>query len=60
MARFTQIAMGSGAELSYHLVLARDLGLIEPAQYEALNFELNGVMPMLSSFAGKLRSARAA
>jgi four helix bundle protein len=25
MARFLQIAMGSGAELSYHLLLAKDL-----------------------------------
>jgi four helix bundle protein len=25
MARYVQIAMGSGAELSYHLLLARDL-----------------------------------
>ncbi len=60
MARFTQIAMSSGAELSYHLLLARDLSLIEAGRYEALNFELNGVMRMLSSFASKLRGTRAA
>jgi four helix bundle protein len=29
MARFIQISMGSGAELSYHLLLARDLGFLE-------------------------------
>ncbi|MGA2458935.1 MAG: four helix bundle protein [Terriglobales bacterium] len=29
MGRLIQIAMGSGAELSYHLVLARDLGFVE-------------------------------
>jgi four helix bundle protein len=28
MARFIQISMGSGAELSYHLLLARDLGFL--------------------------------
>ena len=28
MARFVQIAMGSGSELSYHLLLARDLGFL--------------------------------
>jgi four helix bundle protein len=28
MARYVQIAMGSGAELSYHFLLARDLGLM--------------------------------
>jgi len=32
MARFIQIAMGSGAELSYHLLLARDLGLMKDAE----------------------------
>jgi four helix bundle protein len=30
-ARFVQIAMGSGAELSYHLLLSRDLGLLKTA-----------------------------
>jgi four helix bundle protein len=29
IARFIQIAMGSGAELSYHLLLARDLGFLK-------------------------------
>jgi four helix bundle protein len=28
MARYVQIAMGSGAEISYHLLLAKDLGLL--------------------------------
>jgi four helix bundle protein len=37
MARFIQIAMGSDAELSYHLLsyhllLARDLGLMKDAE----------------------------
>jgi four helix bundle protein len=29
MGRFIQIAMGSVAELSYHLLLAKDLGFLE-------------------------------
>jgi len=29
MGRYVQIAMGSGAELSYHLLLSRDLGISE-------------------------------
>src|SRR5579863_5339204 len=37
MARFVQIAMGSGAELSYHFLLARDLGFVQSAEYDALN-----------------------
>ncbi len=55
MGRFIQIAMGSGAELSYHLLLARDLGLLEAKPYVALDGELNEVMRMMSSLAQKLR-----
>ena len=29
MARYIQISMGSGAELSYHLLLSRDLGFLK-------------------------------
>ena len=37
MSRFIQIAMGSGAELSYHLLRARDLALLEKKVHEALD-----------------------
>jgi four helix bundle protein len=60
MARYVQIAMGSGAELSYHFLLAKDLGFIESAKYEALNADVSEIMRMLSSLSGKLRNARAA
>src|SRR6266567_9231246 len=43
MARFVQIAMGSGAELSYHLLLARDLGLLKDSEYMKLNSNLSEV-----------------
>src|SRR5258707_22791 len=33
MVRFVQIAMGSGAELSYHLMLCQDLGILETASF---------------------------
>ena len=59
MARFVQIAMGSGAELSYHLLLSRDLGLLQTADYARLDSEVSGVMRMLSSLPQKLRSALA-
>jgi four helix bundle protein len=36
MARFIQIAMRSGAELSYHLLLARDLDLLKAEEYARL------------------------
>lgn len=34
--RFCSIAMGSASELEYHLLLARDLKLIQPQDYEDL------------------------
>ena len=37
LARFCSIAMGSTSELEYHLLLARDLKLIPPKDYEALD-----------------------
>ena len=60
MARFIQIAMGSGAELSYHLLLAKDLSLLELADYARMESELSVVMRMLSSLLQKLRNALAA
>ena len=50
MARFVHIAMGSGAELSYHLRLARDLELLSAASSEHFRSELNEVMRMCPLF----------
>jgi four helix bundle protein len=55
MGRFIQIAMGSGAELSYHLLLARDLGLYEAKVYEEMDSSLGQVMRMMSSLSQKVR-----
>jgi four helix bundle protein len=55
MSRFVHIAMGSGAELSYHLRLARDLDLLSNASSEHLRSDLNEVMRMLSSLSQKLK-----
>ena len=55
MARFVQIAMGSGAELSYHLRLARDLDLLSKSCSDGLRSDLNEVMRMLSSLSQKLK-----
>jgi four helix bundle protein len=55
MARFVQIAMGSGAKLSYHLRLARDLQFLSKPSFERLRSDLNEVMKMLSSLSQKLR-----
>jgi four helix bundle protein len=55
MARYIQIAMGSGAELSYHLLLARDLGLLSTPLYVQLSSDLSEVMRMLSAFSQNVR-----
>jgi len=57
-ARFVQIAMGGGAELSYHLLLAKDLGFVTDESYEELNMRAGRVMKMLSALSGKLKSVR--
>jgi len=51
MARVAQIGMGSGAELSYHLRLARDLGFLSAESFDSLRSNLSEVMRMLYSLA---------
>jgi four helix bundle protein len=60
MARFVQIAMGSGAELSYHLLLARDLGFLKNEEYASLSSAIERIMKMLSGLSGKIRNIPAA
>jgi four helix bundle protein len=60
MARFVQIAMGSGTELSYHFLLSKDLGFVKSIEYESLTSELSEVVRMLSALSGKLRNTVAA
>jgi four helix bundle protein len=55
MARFVQIAMGSGAELSYHFPLARDLSLMQAAEYDVVNADTGEIMRMWSALSGKPR-----
>ena len=52
MGRFIQIAMGSGAELSYHLLLCRDLSILGTAEFSRLSADLEEVMRMLSALLG--------
>ena len=55
MARFVQIAMGSAAELSYHLLVARDLCLIEVGKCGRLESAVNEVSRMLSVLSQRLK-----
>jgi hypothetical protein len=41
--------MGSGSELACHLLLARDLSLLEASDYQELNLRLSRVRRMLTS-----------
>ena len=53
-ARFLQIAPGSASELENHLLLARDLSLLRPADYHLLIAEATA----LKAFADKPRSPK--
>ena len=54
MARFCNIAGGSASELEYHLLLARDLELIQPNDYELLTQQTTEIKRMLTVFVRKL------
>jgi four helix bundle protein len=55
-ARFCSIAMGSASELDYHLLLARDLKFIRPAEYESLAPCVSEVKRMLTALRQKLKA----
>lgn len=57
-ARFCGIAMGSASELEYHLLLARDLKLIQPADYEKLAPRATELKRMLTGLMQKLNADR--
>jgi four helix bundle protein len=54
MARFLQIAMGSASELEYHLLLARDLGLLARELHAQLERLTLGVKQMLVALHRKI------
>ncbi len=55
-ARFLQMAAGSASELEYHLILARDLMLLQKPDYERLSGRAVEVKRMLASLMHKLRA----
>ena len=57
--RFLLIAMGSASELTYHLLLARDLKLLNEAVYGRLDGQLAEVRRMLTSLTMKVKPAAA-
>jgi four helix bundle protein len=57
-ARFLQIAMGSASETEYHLLLAKDLGLLSATGYDPLAGSVEEVKRMLTALIRKLRADR--
>ena len=55
-SRFLQIAFGSASEVEYHLLLARDLEMLDAEEYGQLESKVLEVKRMLASLIGKVRS----
>ena len=58
LARFCSIAMGSASELDYHLLLARDLTLLNVPDYADLARQTTEVKRMLTGLIQKLTADR--
>ena len=56
--RFLQIAAGSGSELDYHLLLARDLDYLPDERYQELIKVVVEVRRMLTALIQKVAAAR--
>lgn len=54
-ARYVRIALGSSTESANHLILVRDLGLIDDACFTSLSSKLDEVGKMLSGLDKRLR-----
>lgn len=57
-ARFLEIALASATEVEYHLLLARDLGLIEARAHEGLEARTVRIKRMLTVLLRRLREAK--
>ena len=56
--RFLQMASGSGSELEYQLLLARDLGYVTPEEHKRVSGMTVEVRRMLTSLIGQVSRAR--
>jgi four helix bundle protein len=55
LTRFLQIARGSASELEYHLLLARDSGLLHEDGYRHLSTQVVEVQRMLTAFVQRVQ-----
>ena len=58
LSRFCTIARGSARELEYHILLARDLNLIQPHDYDQLAERTTEIKRMLTVLVQKLTADR--
>ncbi len=56
LGRFLVIAMRSASELEYHLLLARDLGLVNGSSYSGLAHDAIEVKRMLASYIRRIKA----
>jgi len=56
LSHFMHIAMGSACELEYHLLLARDLGMLVIDRHKQLATDLAEVKRMLTSLIQKVKA----
>ena len=54
--RFIRFALNSTSELEYHLIAARDIGIIKRAEFEALESQTIEVRKMLYGLLKSLKS----
>lgn len=54
--RFVQIALGSASELDYHILLARDLQMMQSTVYDQLRKDLQSARRMLAGLLRRLNS----
>ena len=58
--RFIQVARGSASEVEYHLILARDLGLLSAREFDVLSTKLAVVQRMLTRLVQRVRAEQQA
>ncbi len=56
--RYVRISLGSATELEYHLMLARDVGCLDPPIYDALALATLEIQNMLAALRRPLRAGR--
>jgi four helix bundle protein len=56
--RFVRISLGSATELEYHLILSRDIGLLDEPTYACLSTQARRIQSMLAGLKRALKNRR--